>query len=115
MDKIVRKNNYNGKIYNYYSHQLDNSPKWDQKIHKNTDIKFQDYEKLQCGYCGVFFQSRNKLFTHLGFMDIDIRPLFDQVMMIDNIVKEYAVNIRLSEERKRIREYEEYYKKKFKY
>ena len=27
-----------------------------------------------CGYCGHRFSSRNKLFTHLGYMNVDIRP-----------------------------------------
>lgn len=112
MEKIFRQNNYNKKVYNYYKCEIDNSIKWDQNVHTNYAIQYPDYSPLECGYCGFFFESKNRLFYHLGFMNIDTRPLFDQLTTIPEAIIDISKNIKYDFIRKRIRDEELYYQTK---
>lgn len=50
------------------------SPMFDESLHLNhLDPKTVD--KTVCGYCGTCFASRNQLFYHLNFMNIDTRKI----------------------------------------
>jgi hypothetical protein len=40
-------------------------------FNKNIEIKYKG--QFKCFYCDMQFSSRNKLFTHLGFNNVDIR------------------------------------------
>lgn len=72
-------NKYNGVTYKYDLDEYDmmNDPMFDASIHDNT-IEIMPSEREEdrytCAYCKTQFESRNKLFYHLGFMNIDIRP-----------------------------------------
>lgn len=114
MEKVYRKNNYNQRYYNYYQFEIDDSMKFNEKIHKTYHLENDNYHPLQCGYCGYFFQSRNKLFNHLGFMNIDIRPIFYQILNVPDSIVKIAQNIRYLENRKRKIEWEEENKKRIK-
>jgi hypothetical protein len=52
-------------------------------IHDNDLTPIIPENPCECGYCGDIFQSRNKLFQHLGLMNIDIRKLRDKQSDID--------------------------------
>lgn len=66
-------NQYTGKYYKYDSDYYDIfHPMFDEELH-NKDIKELYCDKLVCAYCGTQFESRNKLFYHLGYNGIDIR------------------------------------------
>jgi hypothetical protein len=67
---------YNKYTKKYYKYQLDeydaHEPKFNENIHVNH-VDPYDLPRQQCAYCGYVFDSRNKLFNHLGFLGIDIR------------------------------------------
>lgn len=66
-------NQYNGKYYKYDSDYYDIlHPMFDEELH-SREIKESNCDKLVCLYCGTRFESRNKLFYHLGYNGIDIR------------------------------------------
>lgn len=54
---------------------------FDESVHTH-DIHFEhllDENKTTCCYCNVTFPSRNKLFYHLGYMNIDIRKESEKI------------------------------------
>lgn len=72
-------NKYNGITYKYDLDDYDimNDPAFDETLHDNS-IDVNSFSSLghmyNCAYCKQAFESRNKLFYHLGYMNIDIRP-----------------------------------------
>jgi len=79
-------NNYNGKLYKYKLDEIDLfPPMFNIEIHDNdlipasydkTSANYK-FEKYKCMYCHTYFASRNKLFYHLGFMNININNKMD--------------------------------------
>lgn len=68
-------NKFTKKYYEYDTEDVDESgPMFNKELH-NNDITVQwNYpHKTTCAYCNTCFESRNKLFNHLGYMGIDIR------------------------------------------
>jgi hypothetical protein len=59
------------------------TPMFDETIH-NNNIEISFYKKSKvCSYCGTVFPSRNKMFYHLGFHNINIAknnttPMYDE-------------------------------------
>lgn len=48
------------------------TPMFDETLHDN-DVEVSYYKNRKCcAYCGTIFPSRNKLFYHLGFQNINI-------------------------------------------
>lgn len=71
---IYRFNQYNKKYYCYDTvvHDL-NSPMFDETLHDNLETPIvSDKTSSVCSYCGTDFKKRNRLFYHLGFMNINI-------------------------------------------
>ncbi len=70
---VIRYNNYTNRYYSYDTEKYDMStPMFDKDLH-NNDVDFErPLSKLKCQYCGTYFDSRDDLFYHLGFMNIDI-------------------------------------------
>lgn len=70
--------NYNPFMCKYFSKTISNddllTPEFNVNLHQN---QFRPHitSRNQCGYCFTMFESRNKLFHHLNFMNIDTRPL----------------------------------------
>ena len=72
---ITKRNDYDNKIYKIMLLNYDTSrSEFDSKLH-NNDITpmINDCQPTTCMYCMTTFDSRNKLFNHLGFMNIDTR------------------------------------------
>jgi hypothetical protein len=66
-------NPWNNKLYKYDSDEYDLfSPMFDHNLHINEKIP-QIINPYVCGYCGTSFDSRNRLFYHLGYNGIDIK------------------------------------------
>lgn len=61
-------NHYTGKFYEYNTPDED----VDFDVH-NNDITPMNLPKNTCAYCLLYFESRNALFQHLGYYNIDIR------------------------------------------
>lgn len=79
---------YNQYTKKYYAYNLDlydiNSPMFNETLHSHNDSNVPlTCTPYECGYCNTFFASRNSLFYHLGFMDIDIRKQDDESMETD--------------------------------
>ena len=70
---MYKYNQYAQRHYKYRLEDIDmSSPMFDESLHDN-DLNFsKPYPSHICMYCECFFESRNKLFHHLGFMNIDI-------------------------------------------
>ena len=70
-------NQYTGKYYTYDSDYFDIfNQMFDEELHKEPSCNMENmYDKLVCTYCGTRFESRNKLFYHLGYNGIDIRKV----------------------------------------
>ena len=87
-------NTFTKKYYEYDTDEVDESSLMFNKDLHNNDIVIQwNYpHKNKCAYCNTTFQSRNKLFNHLGYMGIDIRTHgMDTEMDTDDIVyKQYC-------------------------
>jgi hypothetical protein len=81
---IMKQNRYDGKDYycdiDNQSIDVFSTHIFDTELH-NNDITPMLQGRYSCGYCNFNFPSRNKLFQHLGFMDIDVRS--SNVMSID--------------------------------
>lgn len=70
---VYKYNPFNKKYYKYCVEEYDiHESKFDEKLHVN-DYDPMVMPRTQCAYCGCMFESRNKLFNHLGFMGIDTR------------------------------------------
>lgn len=69
---------FNDHTNRYYYYKYDEfssyvkTPLLDDKLHDNTKDPVTLLSNVCC-YCGCNFVSRNKLFNHLGFMNIDIK------------------------------------------
>lgn len=66
----------------YYKYDTDDvdlfSPMFDDKLHDN-DITPSNLSKRICMYCNTCFSSRNKLFHHLSYMNINTKPYNDNM------------------------------------
>lgn len=70
---VYKYNPFNKKYYKYCADEYDaHESKFDEKLHVN-ECDPMEMPRTQCAYCGCMFDSRNKLFNHLGFMGIDTR------------------------------------------
>lgn len=71
---IVQKyNEYTKAHYKYDLNPSDfHTPMFDEDLHRGLQ-SCDMLDKTICAYCHTEFESRNKLFYHLGFMNIDIR------------------------------------------
>jgi hypothetical protein len=70
---VYKRNSYNGTYYKYDLDEYDYFDKmFDETLHDNNVTPQYDILCKVCGYCGTAFSSRNRLFHHLGFMDINI-------------------------------------------
>ena len=87
-NSITRVNTYNNKVYSYYPNDIavitddaalqydsHDSKIWDLHLHSNTKVSYND--RTKCGFCNHIFQSRNKLFHHLGFMNVNTTRCID--------------------------------------
>lgn len=76
-------NNYNGRYYCYDVQAYNiNSDMFDWTLHNNDDTPMIK-ERNACAYCNTLFLSRNRLFYHLGFMNINttrqiVHPTYDR-------------------------------------
>lgn len=70
---IYKYNNFTKKYYKYKINKNINinDPMFDNNLH-NNNINPIIYHKTTCAYCNTCFASRNKLYYHLAFMDINI-------------------------------------------
>lgn len=69
---VYRYNQYTGKHYKYNIDLVDTGhPMFDDSLH-NNDITPDVVDSYTCAYCNTCFESRSKLFYHLGFMNINI-------------------------------------------
>lgn len=70
---------YNQYTMKYYKYDMDEydimTPMFDETIHIENDhgMLWGSDDKNTCTFCGTQFDSRNQLFYHLGYMNIDIR------------------------------------------
>lgn len=70
---IHKYNQYTQKHYRYALEDVDlTSPMFDERIHDNNIEVIAPTSCNVCMYCDCVFESRNKLFYHLGYMNIDI-------------------------------------------
>lgn len=86
---LYRYNDYTKKYYKYDMDFYDiMSPMFDETIHNETElgIIWESNNRNMCRFCGTVFNSRNQLFHHLGYMNIDIRKKGTTLM---DIVNEY--------------------------
>ena len=67
------RNPHNGKYYRVNTESIKhfNEYTFNKTVH-NNDSYPMIVDPYVCGYCDTCFQSRNKLFYHLGFMGINI-------------------------------------------
>lgn len=77
IDWNYKENSYNKKIY--YG-----NPLWTTISHDGQP-KFID--KFTCGFCNLKFISRNQLFNHLGYLNVDIRKKNGGILIDDNLLK----------------------------
>lgn len=71
---IYKFNQHTKKYYKYDTDDVDIfTPMFDEGLHDNS-IDPTAFHRHVCVYCNTAFSSRNKLFHHLGYMNIDIRP-----------------------------------------
>ena len=72
LSDIYKLNKYTGKYYKYSINEYNMySDMFNEFLH-NNDIEPDIVDNHTCGYCKTSFNSRNQLFHHLGFMNIDI-------------------------------------------
>jgi len=64
---VIRTNPWNHKTYEA---NTDSSDQFNQRLHNNDQLP-QVIDPYVCGYCQTRFSSRNKLFYHLNFMNIN--------------------------------------------
>jgi hypothetical protein len=83
---------YNAFTRSYYMYDSDEhdicSEMFDESLHDNeSEPPFVG--RLTCGYCQTRFLTRNRLFHHLGYMNIDIRKnKTDDVMVVEDTYNE---------------------------
>lgn len=72
LSDIYKFNKYTGKYYKYSISEYNMySDMFNEFLH-NNDVDPDIVDHHTCGYCKTSFNSRNQLFYHLGFMNIDI-------------------------------------------
>jgi hypothetical protein len=60
------------------------TPMFDENIH-NNDIEINFYKRSKvCSYCGTIFPSRNKMFYHLGFHNINTANITNNANIAKN-------------------------------
>lgn len=64
---VTRTNPWNHKTYEA---DVDSSDQYNQRLHNNDQLP-QVVDPYVCGYCQTRFCSRNQLFYHLNFMNIN--------------------------------------------
>lgn len=64
---VTRTNPWNHKTYEA---DIDSSDQYNQRLHNNDQLP-QVVDPYVCGYCQTRFCSRNQLFYHLNFMNIN--------------------------------------------
>ena len=70
---VFKYNEYTKKYYKYDADEVDLcDPMFDHDLHNNRLTPMTMHPKI-CMYCNKVFSSRNQLFYHLGYMNIDIR------------------------------------------
>jgi hypothetical protein len=70
---VYKYNDFTKKYYKYDSDDVDLfEPMFDEELHDN-DMTPLVKHPTTCMYCNTKFSSRNQLFHHLGYMNIDIR------------------------------------------
>jgi len=68
---VYKFNQFSNKFYKYDTDYVDIfSPMFDEDLHQN-DLTPCNFHRTICQYCNTDFESRNKLFYHLKFMNID--------------------------------------------
>lgn len=68
---VYKYNNFEKKYYKYDTDNIDIfSPMFDEELHQNELTPYNLHRTI-CQYCNTEFSSRNKLFYHLKFMNID--------------------------------------------
>ena len=100
---IYRFNQYTNKYYSYDMSCHDvNDPMFDETLH-NIDVTpiIDDEKPSICAYCGTDFKKRNKLFYHLGFMNINVNGQQKPSFNYDNDLGDYGI-IPLRRGRRRI-------------
>jgi hypothetical protein len=71
--QVYRFNDYTQTYFKYNIFEYDEKAHmFDESLH-NNDFTPGYFHPRICIYCGAEFDSRNQLFKHLGFMNIDIR------------------------------------------
>lgn len=65
------KNTWNNRTY-ICDDEDDGSAQFSRLLHNAERDPMHTLRKV-CGYCNTLFKSRNALFNHLGFMNIDVR------------------------------------------
>lgn len=72
---LYRFNSFRNLYFDYYVDEEDLVKRqFDESLHDNAKIPDMS-SPLQCGYCQTIFESRNQLFHHLNFMNIDTRRI----------------------------------------
>lgn len=70
---VYRFNDYTGSYYRYDMDDHDMfSPMFDESLHDNAVTPIYVPGSRVCGYCGTCFGSRNRLFYHLAFHNINV-------------------------------------------
>lgn len=73
---LQRFNPFTNKLYEYdVSPSEASHPMYNALLHSNEKAPEPSPFKNMCGYCYTIFESRNKLFYHLGFHGIDVRNI----------------------------------------
>lgn len=80
--------NYNEFTKQWYEYEipveLKDSPFYSKHVHSLPSPPIQPLCRTMCAYCGYSFESRNKLFHHLGYHGIDIRgSTYNELDMMD--------------------------------
>jgi hypothetical protein len=84
---IYKYNSYTKKYYKYDTDDVDLfSPMFDESIHDNDIVVTNIHPENVCVYCNTGFTSRNKLFHHLAYMNINTKNNDD---MNDNMNDDY--------------------------
>jgi len=74
---LYKFNWHNKKYYKYDTDDVDLfSPMFDDNLHDNN-VTHLNLSKRVCMYCNTCFPSRNKLFYHLSYMNINTKPYDD--------------------------------------
>ena len=77
------------------------SPMFDESLHNNEITPSYISKSKMCGYCGHCFHSRNQLFYHLGYHNIDIGTGMDHQMKEDDELGDYGWMPNLIKKKKR--------------